>query len=409
MSLLRSLRHRAFLVVWLGQTISRVGDFMYEIALAWWVLQKTGDAAMMGAVLIFAITPSVLFYLVGGVAGDRFSRVGLMLASDIARGIVVLLVSALAFTDHLEIWEIFAASLSFGIVDAFFQPAFSALVPQIVPAADLPSANSLSSMSQNLGRVLGPALGAGIIALVGTSLAFALNGLSFVISAVFLLPLLRMRIPTSGAESPLPVRKDASVLREIREGFATVAASPWLWVSILLFALTNITLSGPYSVAMPFLVHDNLKASVETLGLLYTVFPIGYILGGVFLGRYARIRRRGMLMYMAGTVAGLCLAVFGLLPPLWVLMIAALLNGAALEIGHLTWTNTLQEMVPNDRLGRVVSIDNIGSFALLPIGFALAGWMTNLYGAPFVFLAGGLVTALLSAAGLIVPAIRNLD
>jgi sugar phosphate permease len=114
-------------------------------------------------------------------------------------------------------------------------------------------------------------------------------------------------------------------------------------------------------------------------------------------------------MYGAGVVGALALALFGLLPPLWVLVIAALINGAALEMGHLVWTNTLQELVPNEKLGRVVSIDNLGSFALLPIGFALAGWATDAYGAPFVFLVGGMFTALVYGLGLLVPAIRNLE
>ena len=390
-------------MLWIGQTISRVGDFMYEIALAWWVLEKTGDATLMGGVLVAAITPSIIFYLIGGVAVDRFSRIGLMLASDAARGAVVLLVSYLAFTDQLEIWEIFAASLFFGIVDAFFQPAFTALVPQIVPEEDLPSANSLSSMSMQLGRVLGPAIGAGVVALIGSSLAFFINGLSFFASALFLLPLLRMNLPRVVSEH------GTSVLHDIREGFRVVFGSQWLWVSIVVFALTNIMLSGPYSVAMPFLVNESMGAGVETLGLLYGVFPIGFILGGLYLGRFHKIRRRGLVMYGAGIVAGLGLAIFGLLPPLWVLIVAALFNGAALEMGHLVWTNTLQELVPNEKLGRVVSIDNMGSFALLPIGFALAGWATEQFGAPTVFLVGGTLAALFTAVGLLVPAIRNLD
>lgn len=403
MTLFRAFRHRTFLLLWLGQTISRVGDFMYEIALAWWVLQKTGDAALMGGVLVLTITPSIIFYAIGGVAVDRFSRVGLMLASDAARGAVVLLVSYLAFTDRLEIWEIFATSLFFGFVDAFFQPAFISLVPQIVPEEDLPSANSLSSMSTNLGRVLGPAIGAGVVATIGSPLAFLINGISFFLSTLLLLPLLRLQLPRAVSE------QGASLLRELREGFATVIGTKWLWISILLFALTNITLAGPYSVAMPFLVAENLNASVETLGLLYAAFPIGYLLGGFFLGRYTRIRHRGKLMYGTGIIAALALACFGLLPPIWVLVVAALINGAALEMGHLVWTTTLQEMVPNDKLGRVVSIDNMGSFALLPIGFALAGWATAAFGAPIVFLVGGVFTAALSALALLVPAIRNLD
>lgn len=403
MSLFRAFRHRTFLLLWLGQTISRVGDFMYEIALAWWVLEKTGDAAQMGAVLVFAITPSVLFYLIGGVAVDRLSRVGLMLASDTARGAVVLLVSYLAFTDRLEIWEIFGASLFFGIVDAFFQPAFSALVPQIVPEEDLPSANSLSSMSANLGRVLGPALGAGVVALVGSPLAFLVNGVSFFVSAALILPLLKLGLPQGVTE------KGSSVLREAQEGIATVARTPWLWIGIGVFALTNITLAGPYSVAMPFLVSDNLKGNVETLGSLYAVFPIGYLIGGVVLGRSARIRRRGRVLYLALVTAGVMLAIFGLVPPIWILVAAALVNGAALEMAHLVWTNTLQERVPNEKLGRVVSIDNMGSFALLPIGFAVAGWATDAFGAPAVFLAGGLVAAGVAGLALLVPTIRNLD
>ena len=190
MSLLRSLKYPAFLLLWLGQTTSRVGDFMYEIALAWWVLQKTGSAALMGAVLIFAFTPAVIFYLIGGVVVDRLSRIRLMFLSDLARGIVALVVSALALVDRLEIWEIFAASLIFGFVDAFFQPAYAALVPQLVPESDLPSANSLSSISTNLGRVLGPAVGAAVIALLGIPFAFYVNAFSFMLSALFLLPLL---------------------------------------------------------------------------------------------------------------------------------------------------------------------------------------------------------------------------
>ena len=403
MSLFRAFRHRPFLLLWSGQTISRVGDFMYELALAWWVLQKTNDAALMGAVLVFAITPSVLFYLIGGVAVDRFSRVGLMLASDLARGVVVLLVSYLAFTDQLAIWEIFAASLFFGIVDAFFQPAFSAILPQIVSQEDLPSANSLASMSNNLGRVLGPALGAGVIALIGSPLAFFSNGISFLISAAFLLPLLRLPLQQPISE------KGASVFREIREGIATVLASLWLWFGIIVFALTNITLAGPFSVAMPFLVYDNLGAGVETLGLLYAVFPIGYLLGGIFIGRRAQIRKRGILMYGTGVIASFTLAVFGLVPPIWVLILVALLNGAALEIGHLVWTITLQELVPNEKLGRVASIDNMGSFALVPVGYAVAGWATNAFGAPVVFIVGGVASAIIMGLGFLIPTIRDLD
>lgn len=403
MSLFRSLKHRSFLFLWLGQTISRVGDFMYQIALAWWVLEKTGSAVLMGTVLIFALTPAIAFYLIGGVAVDRWPRAGLMLASDVGRGVVALVVGGLAFTDRLEVWGIFAASLFFGFVDAFFQPAFAALVPQIVPEADLPSANSLTSISTNLGRVLGPALGAGVVALVGIPIAFALNGISFLVSAVLILPLLAIALPRLAPETR------TSVLHDLRDGIRTVMESPWLRTSIVVFALTNITLSGPYSVAMPFLVNDGMRAGVDTLGLVYAIFPLGYIIGGIWLGRRPKIRRRGVTMYIAGIVAAIGLGAFGWMPPLWVLIAMALMNGAALELAHLIWTNSLQELVPNEKLGRVVSIDNMGSFALMPIGFGLAGWAAENFGAPLVFVVGGVATILMCAAPLFLRAIREFD
>ena len=404
MKLFRALRHRPFALLWSGQTLSRLGDFVYEIALAWWVLQKTGSAETMSLVLIFAITPSVLFSLIGGLVVDRLPRVWLMLGSDAARAAVALTVAALAYTNHLEVWHIFVASLIFGFVDAFFQPAYAALLPQIVPTADLPSANSLTSMSTNLGRIGGPAVGAFLVHQLGTPAAFLINGLSFLLSGVLLAPLLLAAIA-----KPARAAGAASPLRDLREGFRTVLQTPWLWISILIFALTNVTLSGPFFVSMPFLVSDNLKADVDTLGLLLAVFPIGFVLSGAWLGRYSHFRRRGLMVHATTALAAVMLGLFGLLPPLWVLLVAALINGAALEAGHLAWLNLLQEKVPNDQLGRVVSIDAAGSFGLLPIGYALAGWATGVLGAPAVFLIGGGFTAVVAVLALLHPSIRTLD
>ncbi len=188
-SLLRALGHRPFVLLWVGQVISRLGDSVYRIALAWWVLEQTGSAAAMGTVLIFAFTPQLLFLLVGGVAVDRFPRVRVMLASDLLSGSMVALVAALAFTGRLEIWHIYVMSGIFGFVSAFFEPAYAAAIPDLLPAELLPSANSLTSLSIQLVGIIGPAVGALLVDLGGTSTAFAINALSFFISAACLLGL----------------------------------------------------------------------------------------------------------------------------------------------------------------------------------------------------------------------------
>ncbi len=141
MTLLSSLRNRPFALIWSGQTVSRLGDNLYRIALSWWVLEKTGSAAIMGMVLVFSFTPMILFSLVGGVAVDRFSRLKVMVTSDLLRGLVVMVVASLAFSRILEVWHIYTASVIFGLVDAFFQPAFVAVLPEIAQPEILPSAN----------------------------------------------------------------------------------------------------------------------------------------------------------------------------------------------------------------------------------------------------------------------------
>ena len=403
MNAFNALHHRPFALLWTGQTVSRLGDSLYSIALAWWVLQETGSATIMGTVLTITFVPLLIFLLVGGVAVDRFPRLNVMLASDLLSGAVVTVVAVLAAMDQLAVWHVFVASGIFGFVSAFFEPAYVAAVPDLVPADKLPSANSLTSLSGQFVRVGGPALGAAMIAAGGTSLAFALNAASFFVSAACLLPLLRR------SSLPPAAQEAHSVLHDVRDGFGTVIGSPWLWITIALASLGNITWAGPMGVALPFLVQDRFGANVGALGILQSMLALGAVLGALSLGRASRLRRRGLLAY-GGLIAGsMALIIYGLPIALVGVALAALVCGGASACFGLVWTNTLQEMVPRERLGRVSSIDMLGSFALLPVGYGIVGWMTEQIGAPLVFVVCGIIGAALAALGLLHPAIRHLD
>jgi len=396
LKLLRAFESRPFALLWSGQMLSRIGDFVYEVALAWWVLEKTGSATEMAKVLIFSFAPMLVFLLIGGVTVDRYPRILVMLISDIGRGVIVTVVTIMAITGQLEVWHIYIASLLFGIVDAFFQPVSMAIVPDIVPEPNLTSANSLNSLATQLGRILGPAIGAAAVGWAGTSFAFGLNALTFFVAAVLLFPLLKLpkrNLP----EEPASAQEDhASFWTQLQEGLRFVVHTPWLWLTIILFAIINVTLVGPYSVAMPFLVRENLHQDIRVLGLLYSFFPMGYVLSGLWLGGKRAIQNRGRLIYGGIMIAGVMLGLFGLPLSLVILCAAAVINGAALEAANLAWTNALQEFVPSEKLGRVASVDSFGSFALFPIGLAVAGWATDLIGPATVFLIGGGATAILS-------------
>ncbi len=393
MNVLRSLKHRPFALLWSGQTISRLGDSFYRIALAWWVLEKTGSATAMGTVLILTQIPLLIFLIISFIA-------------------------IFSWLDVLEIWHIYVASLLFGFVEAFFFPAYQSVVPQITPPDMLTSANSLNGLSGRITGIVGPSIGAALVALGGTSLTFALDGLSFFISALFVFPLVRGNViaASSVEKAPETQGKPKSMkeaisqgIGELRQGFNVIMAIPWIWVTILIYGFVNMSEASPRAVAMPFLIKDNLGADVSLLGIFGSVFSIGFIVGAVLLGQFKRLRRRGLMGYLTPLTQGVLLLFFGFKFPIPVLIGSMFVYGFTFSVFGLIWNNTLQEMVPHDMLGRVYSIDALGSFVFLPIGFALAGWATDLVGAPTVFLIGGASTMVLALIGLSHPAIRNLD
>lgn len=409
LTLFRAWRHRPFALVWSGQTISVLGDKVFQVALAWWVLQKTGSAVAMGTVLVLTTVPMVAFLLVGGVIVDRLSRLWLMLISDVLRGLVIGLAALLAFTDSLTIWHVYAFSLIFGLVDAFFQPAFRAVIPEVVPAEDLPSANSLTSLSGQLSGIAGPAIGATVVLLGGTPLAFALDGLSFLVSgcclaaARFVMPTLKL----AAAAQSEPASH--GILGDLGEGIRAVLASPWLWVTIAVAGISNIAYAGPMEVALPFLIKNRWHADVGVLGLFYSASSLGSILAAVWLGRLPRLRRRGLTLYGAWMMIGVLVMAIGLPIAVPGILIASLLIGACNTVLGLVWVNTLQEFVPRHLLGRVTSVDYLGSYILLPAGYALGGWAADVAGPPLVFVIGGALEMALIALGLLHPRIRSLD
>ena len=403
MTVFRAFSNRSFALLWSGQVISRLGDSLYTIALAWWVLQKTGSATAMGVVLICSTLPFLLFLLFGGVAGDRLPRLRLMLSSDLIRGGVVMLVAFLSYQQWLQLWQIFVLSALFGIVDAFFSPASAALLPDLVSAEILPSANSLSSISAQGAQFVGPAMGALMIALGGTSLAFALDGVSFVISAACVLALPQVEALPSTTE------KEVGVVQDIREGISTVLDSPWLWVTLVIASVSTIFLVGPSEAALPLLVKDRFGNQVGLFALFTTLSAIGSISAAFWLGHFKQLRRRGPLTYGAWLLASLMLLVMGLPIGVVGVSLAFFIQGAALTALGLAWMNTLQEFVPSDLLGRVVSIDLLVSTGLLPIGYGFAGIAADRLGVSLVFVLGGAIAALVIALGLLHPAIRAVD
>lgn len=417
LSVLRSLQNRSFALLWLGQTCSSLGDGAFTIALAWEVLLLTGSATAMGLVVMAEMLPRLIFLLLGGVAADRLPRQRILLFSDAGRGAIVLLIAPLGWLHILQLWHLIALSLLFGLAAGFFYPAYRSLMPQLVDHDQLASANALTAFSRDVSTLLGPALGAGIVALIGPMGAFAFDGLSFLFSAgcLLLIPSLSSLSRGGTAEDSQEKTSNShslkSIVDDLREGWRFVVNSPWFLVGLPLATFGSVFFSGPLEVTLPKLVQTEYHGNVWLFGVLGIALALGSILASLLLGQLRHIPKRGTVMYSAVALASCAELLLGLSVPQayapWLAALANILIGFGLGAFALIWITLMQELVPRELLGRVSSIDQLGAWSFLPLGYALTGVATDHFGPSSVFLVAGLGNILLALIALLVPAIRR--
>jgi DHA3 family tetracycline resistance protein-like MFS transporter len=408
----RALGSSSFALVWSGQTISALGDGVTLTALAWQVLVMTRSGAAMGAVLVAETVPRVLLLLLGGVVADRFSRRNVLVWSDTIRGVAIGAIAVLGWMNLLALWHLIVLGAIFGLASAFFSPAYQSIPTQLVKADDLPSANALNGMSRQMSQLFGPALGAALVALSSPSAAFAIDAASFGLSAVLLLAVHLPPLPKGTDDEAIHKRGPRGMVADIREGLGYVLRSPWLWVTIAIASLGNVGLA-PMQVALPKLIKDVYGQDVWLLGATGTAIAAGSLVTMLLIGQARRLHRRGILAYGGLIISSIAVIILGLpLPHQYAPAVAISVGvffGAGLAVFELIWVTTLQELVPAEKLGRVSSVDWVGSLALLPIGLAVVGVLTDRVGASWVFVAGGTLNLLLELIALAVPGIRNLD
>jgi DHA3 family tetracycline resistance protein-like MFS transporter len=418
MQLLRAARRGDFAILIFARTISRLGDGIQAVALAWLVLQLTGSAAAMGLVLTAQLVPTILLVVFGGAIADRWPKIPLLVSSDLVRAVVVGMIAVLVAAGTVTLAELLALGVVFGLVDAVFMPTWAALLPELVAAEERPSANALTSLASRLAGIAGPAVGAALVAAGGIGTAFAVDGLSFAISGALLawLGVARRRSPAIarlGESEPtgsgLGSDNRRGLVADVRAGLAAVIATPWIGLTIAAATITNISLAGPLGVSVPLLVERSLGGGVGVLGMYGSAVAIGAVVAAVAFGSRARLRRRWRMVY--GWWIGVALAAAAMGLPIGVggLLVAALVVGFGEVAVGLAWTNALQDHVPEALLGRVYGLDYLGSTALIPVGYLVAGVASDALGPSAVFLAGGLISAVILVAMTLLPQIRALD
>jgi len=401
-NLLAPLRNRDFRLLWTGMTISLIGDGIFLVAMAWQAYELWNAPAALSLLGIGMTIPTIAFLLPAGVLSDRVDRRSLMLGADLARALVLAALAVLALTGLLTFWELVLLVALYGVGTAFFTPAFEAIVPDIVPSADLAAANSLDQFVRPITlRLAGPALGGALVAGVGTGVAFSVDAFSFLISAfaVFL-----MRPPAHPRSEHVE-----SSLGAVKEGLRFVRRRVWLWGTLVSAAIAYLAFMGPAEVLLPYVVKNELHASAGDLGLVFAAGGIGAIGAALFMGQRGHPRRDVTLMYAVWTLATLAVAGYGLATASWQLMIACLFFNALETVGTIIWATIKQRHVPASMLGRVSSLDWLISIGLLPLSFALTAPIAGLIGVRATLVGAAVIGGVVTLGALFLPGMRDIE
>jgi MFS family permease len=395
--LLRPLRVRDFRLLFGGESISVLGDQFHFVALAWLTLQLTGSGLALGSVLLVAGIPRAVFMLLGGALSDRWSPRSLMLYSNAIRGVLVGCLAVLVLTGNAALWQLYIVAGAFGVVDALFYPAVSAILPMLVDEPTLPPANALMQGSQQLSGLIGPAVAGVAVALLHTGPVFAFDAVSFGVATVTIFLVVGGRRHASAqvaAEAGKP-----GVLASVVVGIRYAWSDPALRSLILLIAAFNFAFSGPVLVGLPFLADHVLGGGSATFGVLLSGWGFGAVVGAVVAGSIKRVPRLGTVVLSIALCMGVGLAIIGVVPnvPVALVVLAAIGLGVGfINVHILSW---LQARTAGEMRGRVMSLVYLGAVGLAPISYGLAGAAVDLGPVSLMFGVAGAIVIAAALAG----------
>jgi MFS family permease len=395
--LLGALSEPEFRRLYFARAFSQLGDGLLPVALAFAVLDVDSSASALGFVLAARSVPLVAFLLVGGVWADRLERQRLMLATDLLRAGSQAALAALVLTDRAELWHFVVLAFVYGCGAAFFLPASTGVIPQVVSPGRLQQANALLSLTASLFYVLGPAAAGVIIAVANPGVAIAIDSATFLVSAAFLT---RIRLPAAVAGVP------TGFVTELRAGWREFRSRTWLWVDGVYSALGNALVLSPLWALGPLVAVEELDGA-SSWAVIATAFGVGSVVGGALA---IRLRPKWPLRVAVSALLTLAVppALLAIPAETAAVAVGSFAAGLGLIFFNTIFETTVQQHVPPESLSRVASIDWMLSIALQPIGFAIAGPIAEAIGLSAALAAAAVWGVVSTAVVLAVPSVRNL-
>lgn len=389
------LRQPRFRLLLTARAISFFGDSLAPIALPFAVLGIGGDVGDVGLVLGAGAITNLVLLLVGGVVADRFPRRLLLVTSDLVQGTAIAVTALLLLTDAASVWSLALLQVAFGAGMAINLPAFTGIVPQLVARPDIQTANGLLSVTQSTAQIAGPSVAGILVAVASPGLALAVDASTFLVSALLLA---RLSVDKAvAADHP-------RFFRGLVEGWTELLKRRWYWVSLLAHSGANFSI-GVFYVLGPAILADA-GAGASGWGLVATAGSVGSVLGGLAILRW-RLKRPLVIANVALTLYAPVLLLLAIPAPVWALMIAAAVATFSVSVLNGAFESTMQKLVPDEILARLDSYDWLISFAVLPLGYALAGPLSEAMGRGPLLVVSALILVVPCTLTLLDPHIRG--
>jgi MFS family permease len=387
-----ALKHRQFFLLWLGLMVSIAGTQMQTWAMFWQIRTLTDQPFAIGLVGLSRILPVIVFSLIGGAMADAVNRRALIFITQSLAALLALFLAILTFTGHVSLAWIYLLTALQATVVAFDSPARQSLVPNLLPANELPNAFSMTSIAFQTGSIVGPALSGLVIAYWGQGYAYLINAFSYL--AVIIAIVMMGSVPQA---RPAGHKAEVS-LSAIREGIRFILSQPIILSSMILDFVATFFASA--NTLLPFFARDILKVGAVEYGWLSAAQSVGATGAALIFSQVREIKRQGMTLVASVMAFGMATTLFGLTTGFWTAFAALVLIGAADSVSTIIRNTIRQLATPDTMRGRMTSINQIFFMGGPQLGEVEAGAAAQFFGVPFAILSGGLGTIL--AAGLII-------
>ncbi|GAB4534922.1 MAG: MFS transporter [Anaerolineae bacterium] len=406
-ALWQPLEIRNFRLLWLGESVSLLGDQFHFVALAWLTLQITGSGLALGTVMMAASIPRAVFMLLGGVLSDWLSPRRMMLVSNAARALVVATITGLILFEAIQLWHLYVLAVVFGLVDAFFHPAFMTIVPGLVGKDRLEAGNALLQGTAQVSVLVGPAPAGLLISAMGIPIAFAVDAVTFAFAT---LTLWLMREGSCQAQvSRQDEVPDLNGLADsIGEGLRYAWGDPVIRAILFVVAAVDFSFVGPFTVGLASLADHRFAGGAVAFGTMLSMWGGGALLGTVVAGSIGQPRRRGKLLLSITAALGVGLSLLGIAPNVVLASVVIGAMGLASGFVNVVFMAWLQRRTDPQMLGRVMSLVMLASLGLAPLSYALAGALADLH-ATIMFVAAGAIVLVASLFAIASRPVRSID